>query len=75
MFNELITRISRALKQNNLPYLITGKPRDLEDVHSIIVKNPDFDRVYTRKWLREFDRSMELGWFIRVFEDILKAAG
>ena len=52
-----------------------GRPRDLEDVYSIIVKNPGFDRDYTRKWLREFDRSMESGQFIRLFEDILKAAG
>ncbi len=55
--------------------VFAGRPRDLEDVHSIIVKNPDFDRVYTRKWLREFDRSMEPGQLISVFEDILKAAG
>ena len=55
--------------------VFAGRPRDLEDVHSIIVKNPDFDRGYTRKWLREFERSMESGQFIRVFEDILKAAG
>ena len=55
--------------------VFAGRPRDLEDVHSIIVKNPDFDREYTRKWLREFDRSMESDQFIRVFEDILKAAG
>jgi hypothetical protein len=55
--------------------VFAGRPRDLEDVHSIILKNPDFDRKYTRKWLRQFDRSMESGQFTRVFEDILKAAG
>ena len=54
--------------------IFAGRPRDLEDVRSIILKNPDFDREYTRKWLKEFDRSMESGNFGRLFEDLLKEA-
>jgi len=52
--------------------IFAGRPRDLEDVRSIILKNPDFDREYTRKWLNEFDRSMETGNFTRLLEDLLK---
>jgi hypothetical protein len=55
--------------------IFAGRPRDIEDVRSIMIKNPDFDREYTRTWLREFDRSMESDDFTRQFEDLLKEAG
>ncbi|MHC1730143.1 MAG: nucleotidyl transferase AbiEii/AbiGii toxin family protein [Syntrophobacteraceae bacterium] len=55
--------------------IFAARPRDIEDVRSIILKNPDFDREYTRKWLREFDRSMESVVFTRQLEDLLKEAG
>lgn len=54
--------------------IFAGRPRDIEDARSIILKNPDFDRAYTRKWLREFDRSMESGGFTSQLEDLLKEA-
>ena len=54
--------------------IFAGRPRDLEDVHSIIMKNPDFDREYTRKWLKEFDRSMESSNFTRLFERLVREA-
>ena len=54
--------------------IFAGRPRDLEDVRSIIIKNPDFDREYTRKWLKEFDRSVETDSFSKIFEDMLKEA-
>jgi predicted nucleotidyltransferase len=38
--------------------VLAGRPRDLEDVHSILLKNPTFDLDYVRRWLREFDRSL-----------------
>jgi hypothetical protein len=55
--------------------IFAGRPRDIEDARSIILKNPDFDREYTMKWLREFDRSMESVAFTRQFEDLLKELG
>ncbi len=55
--------------------IFAGRPRDIEDVRSIILKNPGFDREYTRKWLGEFDRSMESDGFTRQLEDLLKEAG
>jgi len=54
--------------------IFAGRPRDLEDVRSIIIKNRDFDREYTRNWLMEYDRSMETDAFVKVFEEMLKEA-
>jgi len=52
--------------------IFASRPRDLEDVRSIIIKNPNFDREYTSKWLKEFDRSMETDTFSRVLDEVLK---
>jgi len=38
--------------------VLAGRPRDLEDVRSILLKNPGFDLEYVRHWLREFDQSL-----------------
>jgi predicted nucleotidyltransferase len=55
--------------------IFAGRPRDLEDVRSIILKNPGVDREYIREWLEEFDRSSESGGFARSFEDLLHEVG
>lgn len=34
--------------------IIAGRPRDLEDIKNILLKNPEFDIDYILKWLREF---------------------
>ncbi len=34
--------------------IVAGRPRDLEDVRSILLKNPGFDGDYILRWLREF---------------------
>lgn len=39
--------------------LLAGRPRDLEDVGSIIRKNRDLDRNHVKKWLDEFDRELD----------------
>ncbi len=51
--------------------IIAGRARDLEDVKSILLKNPEYDSVYIKKWLKEFDISF---WekFLRVFRNIEK---
>jgi hypothetical protein len=46
--------------------VFAGRPRDLEDVKSILVKNPRYDRAYIEKWLKEFDKSLG-GKFLKVF--------
>ena len=38
--------------------IIAGRPRDLEDVRSVLLKNPDFNLNYIKKWLTEFDASL-----------------
>jgi len=38
--------------------IIAGRARDIEDVKSIFLKNPDYDSDYIEKWLAEFDRSL-----------------
>jgi hypothetical protein len=38
--------------------VLAGRPRDLEDVRGILLKNPGFDLEYIHRWLREFDRSL-----------------
>ena len=39
--------------------IIAGRPRDLEDVKGILLKNPDIDQPYIRRWLDDF--SVALG--------------
>ena len=38
--------------------IIAGRPRDLEDVRSVILKNPDYNLTYIKKWLTEFNISL-----------------
>ncbi len=51
--------------------IFAGRPRDLEDVRSIVIKNPDVDRNYIRKWLKEFDKASEKKGFLKTFEEIV----
>ena len=39
--------------------VIAGRPRDLEDVKSVLIKNPKIDLTYVRQWLREFTTALE----------------
>ena len=53
--------------------IFAGRPRDLEDVRTIILKNPDIDTEYTRNWLSEFDASFdEKKDFVKTFEDVIR---
>ena len=51
--------------------IFAGRPRDLEDVRVIILKNPAIDIQYIKEWLKEFDKSSEGEGFLRTFEEIL----
>jgi hypothetical protein len=35
--------------------MVAGRPRDIEDVRGVLLRNPVFDRTYVLKWLRGFD--------------------
>lgn len=52
--------------------IFAGRPRDLEDVNGIILKNPSIDLTYIRTQLKEFDLSLENKNFSKTFEEILK---
>jgi len=40
--------------------LVSGRPRDAEDVRSVILKNKGMDVKYIRKWLKEFAALLKL---------------
>jgi hypothetical protein len=39
--------------------IIAKRARDIEDVRTILLKNPDYDKTYIKKWLVEFDKSLD----------------
>jgi len=51
--------------------IIAGRPRDIEDVKSILLKNPNYDQQYVLKWLKEFDLSLSEN-YSETFKDIIK---
>ena len=51
--------------------VIAGRARDLEDVRSILLKNPKYNLDYIKKWFKEFDQSLDEN-FLNVFGEIKK---
>jgi len=51
--------------------IIAGRAIDIEDVRSIILKNPDYNAEYIKRWLQEFDKSLNEK-FLKVFQKIVK---
>ncbi len=52
--------------------VIAGRPRDIEDVRSILLKNPGYGKKYIREWLSEFDKSLHedlSGAFEKIVEE------
>ena len=52
--------------------VFAGRPRDLEDVRSILLKNRDIDIGHIRAWLKDFDSASDDKNFLATFEAILK---
>jgi predicted nucleotidyltransferase len=50
--------------------IIAGRGRDIEDVRSILLKNPAYDTDYITRWLKEFDQSLQED-YLRVFHQIV----
>lgn len=46
---------------------IAGRARDIEDIKSILLKNPHYDSQYISRWLTEFDNSLNEN-----FHEVLK---
>lgn len=38
--------------------VIAGRARDIEDIKSILLKNPEYDHRYIKRWLGEFDHAL-----------------
>ena len=53
--------------------IFAGRPRDIEDVRTVLLKNPDVDSQYIRRWLKEFDEVSKEKGFLKTFEGIVKA--
>lgn len=51
---------------------VAGRPRDLEDVRSILLKNPKVDAAYVRRWLHEIQAGQDEDFLTR-FEELWKA--
>lgn len=52
------TRVNFASPEDLVVHkMVAGRPRDLEDVHSILLKNPGLDSTFIARWLSEFDRA------------------
>lgn len=52
--------------------IIAGRARDIEDVKSILIKNPDYNVDYINHWLEKFDSSLGENYceiFKKVVED------
>lgn len=51
--------------------IFAGRPKDLEDAKILILKNPKINRNYIRKWLKEFDKTLENKNFLKQFNEIV----
>ena len=52
--------------------IFAGRPRDIEDVRNLILKNPGMDIPYIRRWLGEFEGAVQEKEFVNTFEKILR---
>jgi hypothetical protein len=48
-----------ALEDVVIHKMIAERPRDIEDIESILLKNPGYDSHYIEKWLAEFDAALD----------------
>jgi predicted nucleotidyltransferase len=60
-----------ALEDLVVHKIIAGRPRDIEDVETVLIKNPEYDQGYIESWLAEFDSALGHE-YARVFSEIRK---
>jgi len=53
--------------------MIATRPRDLDDALAVILRNPDFDRAYTRDWLARFAQALNQP-LVENFDKLLREA-
>ena len=51
--------------------IIAARPRDLEDVRGVLIKNPELDVSYIKRWLKQFEKTISEPLFKR-FDEIWK---
>src|SRR3989338_1211241 len=51
--------------------VVAGRPRDLEDARTVVLKNPKIDVSYIEKWLRQFEKSMSQP-LLQGFRDLVR---
>ncbi|MBW1803398.1 MAG: nucleotidyl transferase AbiEii/AbiGii toxin family protein [Deltaproteobacteria bacterium] len=51
--------------------IFAGRPRDIEDVRSVLLKNPDLEVSYIRKWLSEFEKMPEKKGLMEMLDEAL----
>ena len=54
--------------------IVAGRPRDIEDVKSVLLKNRQYDRGYVEDWLGKFDKALDTG-HVTVFKSITREIG
>jgi hypothetical protein len=52
--------------------MVAGRPRDLEDVRGVLLRNPAVDLAHVRAWLRQFDEALGTE-SVRLLDDVLAA--
>jgi hypothetical protein len=55
--------------------IFAGRPQDQSDVRSVLLKNPELDLVYIRRWLKEFDAAFPEKGFSTLFDRIIGESG
>lgn len=50
--------------------VFAGRPRDIDDVRTVLLKNPGIDRKYIRKWLTAFDSALKGKALLESFEEL-----
>jgi len=53
--------------------VFAGRARDMEDIRSILKKNPSLELQYITRWLGEFQNLFPEKEFLKIWNDILKS--
>ncbi len=52
--------------------MFAGRPRDLEDIKGILIKQSEINDDYIENWLKEFDQTFSGKNFLETFEKLLE---
>lgn len=52
--------------------IVAGRPRDLEDARTVLIKNPTIDKLYIRDWLKQFEEGLETP-FLKRWDELEKS--